>query len=139
MIGMLSWVIGRQLHDSRVQYLGSLTRLTCLGLRDTRIADDALEHLKQMVELEALDLNVTSVGDDGLNALLSLPRLKSLQLYSTCVSDGGFSHVRQGTMLLLGRQDLSIPTKACGRKSATPPAHYPTQVDAASAGKGEFH
>lgn len=79
--------------DTGMPYIGNLSSLRCLWLRNTEITDEGLAHLRNLTSLEELYLENTMISDEGLAHLKELTSLKALFLGSTQVTDLGLLHI----------------------------------------------
>lgn len=74
--------------NSDIAFLGKLTNLRYLSLRDTKITDAGLEYIKDLNNLRMLDLlSVEKLTDDGVNKLKGLTSLEELNLSYTQTGD----------------------------------------------------
>ncbi len=100
----------QQVDDAALMQLRSLTSLSHIDLRRTRVTDVGLAYLKDVNSLMSLHLGGTQVGDDGVAHLRGLSNLKRLWLYHTKVSDIGLESIKQLkqlTLLELGGTQIS--------------------------------
>ena len=86
--------VGRRAGRS-VPALASLTKLTFLSLRGTKITDDGLKHLAPFTELTTLSLCNTRVTDQGLKEVARFKKLTDLDLVAAQVSDAGVEELKK--------------------------------------------
>jgi serine/threonine protein kinase len=82
--------------DAGLDPLGSLPRLSVLGLAHTRITDRGLAILPRLSSLYGLALVGTQITDAGLAHLEALPKLENLEI-SGCrkITDAGLVHLQK--------------------------------------------
>lgn len=77
------------LMDSHCQTLAALTTLERLSLEGTSISSDGLKHLANLSKLTELDLSGTKVDDRALALIAKLPTLETLWLTETQITNQG--------------------------------------------------
>lgn len=80
--------------DAGLQKLSNLTRLTLVGLWQTKITDEGFKHFPGCTNLSYLSVaGNREVKDDGLIHLAKLTKLSWLSISYTGVTDAGMSHL----------------------------------------------
>jgi hypothetical protein len=82
-------ICGVEISEEGVRALSSLTALTCMDLTSSTVSDEMLRALAALTALTALHLGDTDVGDEGVKAIAALPALTLLHLHGTKVGDEG--------------------------------------------------
>jgi internalin A len=75
----LVWLDLKQTRVSNLAPLAKLTKLSFLGVNETRVNDAGLEGLSNLEKLETLDVRGTRVTEKGLEPIKRLPSLISLK------------------------------------------------------------
>lgn len=85
----------KSLTDEALPHIAELTKLTYLGLAETRVTDEGLKQLLPLSSLQRMDLDGTWVTDAGLETLAQFKNLQTVKLSRTAVTDAGIARFRQ--------------------------------------------
>ena len=85
---------GTAAEDNDLGWVGRLTQLRMLDLRDTRISDEGLRQLRRLRDVQILVLTGTTVSEKGLTQLVGMRELQVLCLEETKITDAGLGGCR---------------------------------------------
>lgn len=88
-------VLGSNVTNKGLAYVGELTQLESLHLIGTQVTDDGLAALADLKELRFLHLVGTKITDKGLRHIAALKKLEELDVRGTPVTDEGLNHLRK--------------------------------------------
>ena len=86
---------GNRFDDAGMKYIGSLTSLEQLYLKDPSISDEGLKYLQNLINLETLFIPGYDISDAALQYLKPLTKLKHLDLRGTGVTPDGVQRIAE--------------------------------------------